>query len=501
MGWRPRPASWSWLAAHEMRLLWRGQTLGTLMILGSLVAIFLVLWHVLAWFGMRRFDLEGVIGKRPDLVIFVSLVAGLVILSSAFGLAVNALFRNRDQELIMASPVPLGDVYLIRGLAVAVTAIALPALFVLPIANMGAAHGHWSTLAAYPVVLAVGTFFTALALAGTLALARLLGARRGYRAAQVVGALVAMVFVIAMQFQTVLPQDVQSRIRAWTTSEQGRAWLGAHSVLTWPARALFGDPLPALTIIALGVGAFALVMRTTTTGFASAAQEDPGVSRRVSGSERPARPFRAGLATVVITKELKLVARDPTLLAKSLFQLLAMVPLMLILVRKSELAGLLGASLVLLASMLAGIFAWMAVSGEEAPDLLGSAPVDGERLRWLKVAAALLPVAVLCLPFLAWYAALSWRMFAAVAVFLVLALGASAVIQVWLGEPGSGRDLRVRMRKNHLANVVEAVSSFGFAGACYLAMAGWHRAASLVAILGLLGPAAAWLAGRRRVTT
>ncbi len=174
----------------------------------------------------------------------------------------------------------------------------------------------------------------------------------------------------------------------------------------------------------------------------------------------------------MIVKELKLIARDPLLIAKSLVQGVALVPLMLLLVRKSQLAGLLGASLVLLASMLAGIFAWIAVSGEEAPDLLGSSPVDDDRLRWLKVAAALLPVGVLCTPFLAWYAYLSWRLFAIVVVFLTLSLASAGVIQVWTGVPGSGRDLRVRNRKNILANLVESMATFGWAGACYLAMAG-----------------------------
>jgi ABC-2 type transport system permease protein len=476
------------------------QSLAAVVVMGSLLAILLVLLHTLAWQGMARFNLEAALAKRPDLVIFVTLVGGLVILSSAFGLAVIALFRNRDQELIMASPVPIRDVYLLRGLAVAVTAIALPALAVLPFANMGAAHGHWQMLAAYPVGLAIGAFFAALALAGTLALARWLGPRRGYRAAQVVGAAVAMTFLIGMQFQSLLPASTQAGIRAWTASEQGRAWLGPHSVLTWPARALFGDPLPALAIVVLGAAIFALVVRTTTAGFVSAAQEDPGISQRRGASRGPARPFRAGLAAIVISKELKLIARDPTFLAKALFQMLAMLPLMLILVRQSELAALLGASLVLLASMLEGTLAWIAVSGEEAPDLLDSAPVAAERLRWLKVAAVLLPVAVLCLPFLAWYAVLSWRLFAVVAVFLALALSACGVIQVWLGAPGSGRDLRVRMQKNRLANIVETLSTFGFAGGCYLAMAGWYRPALVVACLGLLGPVVAWLAGRRRAT-
>ena len=67
-----------------------------------------------------------------------------------------------------------------------------------------------------------------------------------------------------------------------------------------------------------------------------------------------------------------------------------------------------------------------------------------------------------------------------------------------MGAPGSGRDLRTRVRKDHLANVVEAMSTFGLSGACYLAMAGWYGAALPVAFLGLLGPALAWLVGRRR---
>ena len=63
--WRPRPASWPWLAAHELRLLWRMQSRTTVVLLGLLVTIFLLLLHVLAWIGMRRFDLEGGLAKRP----------------------------------------------------------------------------------------------------------------------------------------------------------------------------------------------------------------------------------------------------------------------------------------------------------------------------------------------------------------------------------------------------------------------------------------------------
>jgi ABC-2 type transport system permease protein len=283
------------------------------------------------------------------------------------------------------------------------------------------------------------------------------------------------------------------------TGGAGAQWVGRESFLTWPVRALFGETVPAIAVIALGVGAFVLVVRATSGGFANAARENPEVAVR---TRRPAagspRAFRSGLAAVVIAKELKLIARDPTLIAKSLVQLLYFVPLMMILVRKSAAADVLAASLVLLASTLAGTFAWIAVSGEEAPDLVGTAPVGAERLRWLKVAAALLPVALVVLPFLAWYAFLSWRLFGIVLLFLAAGLASSAVIQVWAGVPGSGRDLRMRFKKNMLANFVEGMSNLGWAGACYLAITGLYVPIAAALLLGLAGPVTAWISGRLR---
>ncbi len=502
MGWRPKPASWPWLAAHEARLLWR--TSGGARFLVLLVAggFLLLLLHAGAWFVMRGFDLEWVLGKASKVVILGTFLFLFITLSAAFGLAVNALFQHGDQELVLSSPVPIRDVYAVRGIMVALGAVALPALFWSPLANMGAVHGRWGALAAYPVWAAVGLLCSALAFAGTLGLARLLGPRRAFRAAQVLGAVIGAGIVIAMQFQSVLPEGTRERIQAWTKSDAGVHWLGPQSLLTWPVRALFGDPLPALAMIALGVGAFVLVVRATAGAFANATREQPGVTLRPLRATRHAqRRFRSGLSAVVIAKELKLIARDPTLIAKSLVQLLYFVPLMMILVRKSQVAGVLAASLVLLASTLAGTFAWIAVSGEEAPDLLNSAPVDSERLRWLKVAAALAPVVVVALPFLAWYAYLSLRMLAWLVVFLGAGLASSGVIQVWTGIPGSGRDVRMRFKKNMLANFVEGMSRPGWAGACYVAIVGYYPALPAGVVLGLVGPVTAWFIGRARAAS
>jgi ABC-2 type transport system permease protein len=190
------------------------------------------------------------------------------------------------------------------------------------------------------------------------------------------------------------------------------------------------------------------------------------------------------------------VARDPTLIAKALLQLLYLVPLLVITLQRNQPQGILAAALVVLAAGLAGTLAWITVSGEEAPDLLGAAPLSLERVRWLKVAAALVPVAVLVAPFLAWYAHIALGFAATVAIFVAAALASSAVVQLWATPLGGGRDLHKRRSQNPFVHLADTLSSFGWGLACYLALA---RSPWLVAgvVLGLFAPVVAWLGARR----
>ena len=498
MAWRPRPATWPWLLAHEARLLWRMAGGARTAMLVTLAVVFLVPAHIGGLYAMRRFELEAVMQAQPALVIFATLFIVLLVLSAAFGLAVSALFGRGDMDLLLSSPVPIRSVYTMRAIAVGAAAVSLPLFFWTPIANTGPLFGKWGSLAGYPVFLAIGLACSALAFAGTFALVRLLGPRRAHVAAQVVGAIAGAFLVLAAQFETLLPRSARAAIRAWAASEESAVWFGPHSILTWPARAAFGDPLPLAAMLALCLAIFALVVSFTTHGFANAVREQSTVTAATRRDPTRTRPFRSGLARVVIAKELKLIARDPTLIAKSLVQLLYLLPLLVIGARHAQMGGILAASLVILSSTLAGTLAWITVSGEEAPDLVGSAPVSPERVRWLKVFAALTPVMLLTLPFLAWYAMQSLRLFAIVAAFLAAALASSAVVQVWTGVPGQARDLRRREKQHPLVNAVEGVCSLGWALACYLTVAGYYWAVVPAVVVGLAGPATAWFAARAR---
>ncbi len=76
--------------------------------------------------------------------------------------------------------------------------------------------------------------------------------------------------------------------------------------------------------------------------------------------------------------------RDPWLMSQSLMQLLYLLPPFFMLWRSfygdSHGATLLVPVLIMAAGQLAGGLAWLAVSGEDAPDLIASAPVTPARV-------------------------------------------------------------------------------------------------------------------------
>jgi ABC-2 type transport system permease protein len=246
------------------------------------------------------------------------------------------------------------------------------------------------------------------------------------------------------------------------------------------------------------VAIFALVARWMAGAFVRAVQEAPAaMASPRARAQRERAAFREGVAGAVIRKELLLLRRDPLLIGRALLQVVYLVPLFVVLVRRSQPSDILAAGLVMVASSLASTLGWICVSGEQAPDLLGSAPVPMQRLRALKVAAAVIPVGVVVLPFLVFYFAQSALAGGLVTAFVVLSVAGSACVQVWATPLGASRDLKARGKQDIGVRIVESFSSMGWAAACWGALSGswWGW---LGVPVGLLGPAVACVVARRR---
>jgi ABC-2 type transport system permease protein len=472
---------------------WRGSGGKGLWVLAALVLVFWAFAHVAGWGVMG--DPGRVFGGSH--LVMAGLVTWFVILliaASAFSLAILALFERGDLDLLLSSPIAPRTVLGVRGLAVAVQSVVMFALFWIPFANGAIIHGHLRFIASYPALLAIGLGATAVAFAATLSLVRAFGARRAKTIAQIGGAFLGAAIFLAMQGFNLLPRATQMRLIAWGRSDAAQSLIGADSVLWWPFLAVTGEPLPFLATTVVCVGAFLMVVARAERLFLDGTREsDAAPAKRAAR----AMSFRGGLARVVVAKELRLILRDPRLISQMLLQVLYMLPLFFLLMKKDSAHALLAPTIILVASTLAGNLAWMTVSGEEAPDLVGSAPVSRERVLWLKALAALAMPLVLCTPFLAYYASVSALAFVAFALCLAGTLASCAVVQIWTGKPGSPRDMRKRAQSSKLVGLVEFMSAAGWAGACWLLLRGSWWAPAAIAF-ALIAPAIAWLVRRAR---
>ncbi len=173
---------------------------------------------------------------------------------------------------------------------------------------------------------------------------------------------------------------------------------------------------------------------TRFSAFASAAA---GAHNRRSRNRR-ARPFRTGLRSALIRKELLLLARDPLLLSRVLLPVLYLIPAVLVSFRRGPLAGMaaaIGAGLLtFIAGEIAGNLAWLTICAEDAPDLLRCAPVTTSLVRRSKLAAAIIPLGLLVIPIGLLARLHVWAAVAA-ALGVAVATFSNAAIQLWYQKP------------------------------------------------------------------
>jgi ABC-2 type transport system permease protein len=486
---RLTPGTWPWLLRHELRLGWRAWSDSASLLFLMVLLGWLVL-HIPGFFLMRNVSLAALMESGMAVAGMVVWFGLTLMLSTAVILSVNALFDRGDFDLLISSPLPTSTIFTVRGIGVALSSVALFVVLVSPFAHAGIAYGQFGLIAVYPVLLCLGLGITGVAFALTLLLVRWFGARRARVLAQVLGAVIGASLFLAFQTQNLVPDAVRERwlvsLGAWLDSP----WLDDASPLWWPARALFGDPLPLVAVVAAGVVLFVVVVRATSRAFLAGTQEPVSSPARRKGPDGPG-VFRQGLVRNVLNKEIRLILRDSNLLAKTLLQGLYLLPLGLLLARNNEVILIVGPITIMLLGSMAGNLAWITIAAEEAPELVGSAPVSREKVRWLKAAAALQPLVFVAAPFVLFYLWKAPAVVPAYVLFLAFGLAVPAVIQVFGSKPSPERDLKRRQKENVGLNLLEVLSTLAIAGACYLGMTGsWWALAVLP--LGLLGPAAAW---------
>jgi ABC-2 type transport system permease protein len=494
-----RPASWPWLLRHEMRLAWRhtgGARLGILLVLGG------VLWaamHLAIYFLLRVFD-PAMLG--PGLI--VVLAGGVwfiftLMLSHSITMSVGAFFDRGDLDLLLASPLPPRHVFVVRGLGIAVSVTTIYALLLLPFAHMGLVTGRPQLLAVYPALAALGLLASAIGMAATLALVRLLGARRARTAAQVLGALVGAAVFLLIQANNLFGHErIAGWIAALRAAAQGSGLLGPNSPLWWPFLAMLGRPLPLFALVAIGTGAFVVVVNSMARRFLAGTQESMTDAQPAQAANLASARFRSGLWRIVLIKEWKLIWRDPQLVANTLLQTLYLLPLVFVWRGHGSAVPLLVPAVIIAAATLASGLAWVTVAAEDAPELIAAAPLSLAFVRRMKLVAALLPVWIIISPFIVFLALSSPESAAVFALCVAGATISSALGHIALPRSGKRRDMRRRGKGNMLGGLLELATTLGWSALAWSLLAA-PRYALLPLIPALAGPLlTTWLGRTRR---
>jgi len=454
-----------WLLVHELKLSLRAVTgrkggLRGLIIVG----VALVLGTIFG--GIPVAKMLGHAALQPSAPLMMGFDAALLLiftlmLSQTLASATTAFFERGDLDLLLSSPLPARRVLAVRAVAIATTPFLWFTLFLTPVLLPVAVMGQPRFLAAYLMLAAVALLAGAAGVSLAMALFRLLGARRTRTVGQLIAALIGAGFFLISQSRNFLPDNGREAfggVMRWAAS----GVFAPAAPLSWPARGVMGQPLPLLAFMAGALLIFAAMAAGLGRRFSVDASMAAGVGSgpvRVSNRAVTTKGFGGGVFSTMIRKELRLLVRDPTLLSQVLLRTLYVLPMTFVLVKSaghhstaSNAPAYLGAfglapyagALTFMAGQIAGSLAWITISAEDAPELLACAPVDSRVVRRAKLAATMIPVALLlAAPVIALLVIMPWVGVCALAGAAVSAM-ASGRVNLWFEKPAPRKAFRSR---------------------------------------------------------
>jgi ABC-2 type transport system permease protein len=481
-----RPGTLPWFARHELRLAWRDLmrmlTAGKRVpewVIGLVIAIALSGIHLLAYYVLKPMADAGIVADVATLAIVTGsgLLSWSMMLSQAMESITRAFYARGDLELILSSPASIRRLFAIRIGTIAVSTVMLAALLVAPFINVLAVYDTPKWLAAYGVLAAMGAASTGFAVAVVAALFRLFGPRKTRLIAQVVAAIVGAAFIIGVQAVAIMTTGSLSRFTLFK-SDGFLSQAPALDSLAWlPAHAAMGNLIalvivlaPSLILLVAAILAFAGRFGDYVIAASSVAYGPKLTRRRVAGFRR------MSTKRALRHKEWVLLYRDPWLMSQTLMQILYLLPPALLLWRNfGDDIGALAIMvpvLVMAAGQLAGGLAWLAVSGEDAPELVASAPVTGRAIIAAKIEAVFGAVAVLTAPLLIAMAFASTQFALAALLGIAVSAASATTIQFWFRTQAKRSHFGRRQTSSRIATLSEAFSSILWAATAGLAAMG-----------------------------
>ena len=368
--------------------------------------LFLIL-HLPAYIMVGNFATpDRVMDKATLFSVTISVcLYGSLMLSQAMELVTRAFYARADLDLVLSSPVPARRVFAVRIAAIALTVSTMAVLLAGPFIDILAIEGGPAWLSGYGLGFSFGGGVVAVAVGLTVALFKLLGPRRTRLIAQVVAAVVGAATVIGIQVMAILRYGTLARPGTLVSGDLLARAPDVDSPVWLPARAVMGDLSALAAVVATCFVLLGLAIVIFSGRFGEHALAASSVNLAPSRRRKRQSRFRTFSAAATLRrKEWQLLRRDPWLASQTLTQLLYLLPPALLLSRNFGGAAnstvIIVLVLVTVAGQLAGGLAWLAILGEDAPDMVASAPIPAGAVRHAKIEAVLGAVAMIFAPLL-----------------------------------------------------------------------------------------------------
>jgi ABC-2 type transport system permease protein len=497
-----QPNTLVWLASHELRLGWRDWVAmmtaghrGRMRNFAIALIVFAGFMHLLAYSMVRRYAGADIGPDMATLVVVTGIMLLLwsLLLSHAMELVTRVFYSRSDLDLILTSPVSPRKIFSVRIGRIAVEVALFAMLLAMPFIDVLVVLSGARWLVAYGAVAAMGPVAAAFAVALTVALFRTIGAKRTRLIAQIVAAVIGAAFVIGLQIAAIFSYGSLS------LAPLQSAWLIAHvpyvgSPVWWPARAVLGDTTALILVVAISIVLFGAAILIFAARFGDHVVAAAGVSYAVVCQRRWSKTFRRrSTSRVLRQKEWMLLARDPWLMSQTLMQILYLLVPALFLWRTfhngTDANVLLVPMMVMAAGHLGGGLAWLSISGEDAPDLVATAPISVQRIVWAKVEAVMGAIALIFAPLVAALAFASVRPALVAGVGVLVATASATLIQLCFRTQARRSQFRHRhVSSSRIATFAEAFSSIAWAATSALAAAGtWLALFPALIAISILG--------------
>lgn len=481
--------SFPWFASHEFSLSWRdlyamlsGNKKGRGGKIIFVLALIIAGLHLLAYAMLSPyFSANAPTGTSEKQTLIM--ISGFLLLpislmaSQAMESITRAFYTRSDLELILSSPAPATKLFTIRMAAIAFATTSLTLTVCAPALNVLAYIDHAGWLLGYAVILGSGLIATSFGILLTMAMFKLLGPKKTRLLAQIFAAIVGACFVVGIQIFAIASIGSISRVELLNSEYLSNILPDLESIIWLPAKAASGDISSALIFAVIAVFTFGLCLLAFAGKFGKTVLKASSVDFSEGAKTSKEIRFKAKSASAVLRqKEWKLLLRDKWLFSQTLMQLFYLLPPAFMLWQgfgqNQSSAFVMVPVLVMAAGQLAGGLAWLAISGEDAPELVTTAPVGKDAIIRAKVEAVLIAVGIVTIPLLLILALLS-PMATLIGAFCVVASSISAtIIQLWFKTQAKRSNFRRRQTSSRVATVGEAFSSILWAATSGLWIAG-----------------------------